>query len=595
MGQYPFNIVWNNEQRLFEISFVFSYDYVEIVKKIKNRRWNPDKRVWTVPITNSVDLLQTLIIPHKNKIHPDQIASIKSAIEEYKNKTKLSVSASNDEINNKEYAAPDGLAYFPFQKIAIEWMNKTNGNALIADEMGCGKTIEVIGWMNQNPNIKPVVIVCPASVKLNWKKEIEKWYINPGKIVVMDKNTQDTDGQFYIVNYDILCHFVFVAKRIKNEQTGGYELENIPKNQRKPYNDIFYKIHPQIMILDESHYIKDRKAKRTKSTLKLAKMIPYRIALTGTPFLNRPVELFTIANMLDPKSFDNWIHYVTRYCAGTPNSWGGIDSKGHSNEAELNHLLRSTIMLRRRKEDVLKDLPPKTRMFIPLECNATPAYEVLERKLISELRYLDVVRQRKDNEKYIQESKTNVLTSITQARSEIFDLKKEQLIDFIVNTVENEPHIVVFIYHHNAYNYIVEELMKRKITVTGFIGSDNIKARQNAIDDFQAGKYQVFVTSTGAGAVGINLNIAKTLIFAELDWSLANTLQSEDRIHRIGQLNNVNIYFLIDYESIEGYVASLLEEKLKTFKSVIDGDEVVKKEDYFGSLLDWAKSKKDIK
>jgi SWI/SNF-related matrix-associated actin-dependent regulator of chromatin subfamily A-like protein 1 len=586
------SVVWNDKDRVFEITFPYNEQIVDIMRRMSKRKYYQETRTWTVPLVASVELLEKLIIPYKGLINPEHLEKIKQIVTEYRDKTKLSVAASDREVSNREYVSPEGLEYFPFQKIAIEWMNKTNGNALIADEMGCGKTIEVIGWLNQNTSISPIVIVCPASVKLNWKKEIERWHVNPGKIVIMNKDTRDTDGQFYIINYDILSNFVYLPDKVKNPETGKYVIVDVPKSQRKPNNDIFYQIYPQILILDESHYIKDTKAKRTKATLKLAKMVPYRIALTGTPFLNRPIELYTIANMLDPKSFSNWREYVFRYCAGEENNFGGINKTGHSNEAELNHLLRSTIMLRRRKEDVLKELPPKMRMFIPLECNATPSYEVLENKLISELTYLDLMKNRDGFDEFKSEAQTSVLTSITKARQEIFDLKKEQLIDFISNTVENESHVVVFIYHHTAYDYVVKELKKKKISVTGFIGDDTIKKRQQAIDDFQAGKYQVFVTSTGAGAVGINLTVARTLIFAELDWSLANTLQSEDRIHRIGQTNSVSIYFLIDYDSIEGYMASLLEEKLKTFKSVVDGDDIVEKKNYFGNLIAWAKSRK---
>jgi len=590
-NNFLIRISWVEDRRLFAINFEFSSALVDAIRKIPGRRWDPDNKTWYIPITGSVGLLEHLLIPYKSVIVPESYQLAIEKIKFYRNTLIMSTSLTDKEIDKKSYIVPEGLEYFNFQKVAIEWLNQTNGNALIADEMGCGKTIEVLGWINQHPEIYPIIIVCPASVKLNWQKEILKWTVNPGKIVIVNKNTKEYDGKFYIINYDILSNFVYVPKKEKDKKTGGWKNVDVPKKDRVPYNDLFLKIHAQILILDESHYIKDKSAQRTKSALRLARMTPYKVALTGTPFLNRPVELYTVANMLAPKVFDNWVKYITRYCGGKEGNWGW-EYKGHSNEAELNQLLRSSIMLRRRKEDVVQDLPEKTRTFVPLECGATSAYEILEKKIINELIYLETVRKRKDYDEDIRDSQTSILTSINQARQEIFELKKLQLMDFILDTLENNENLVIFIYHHEAYRYITEELTKRKISVTGFTGEDNINKRQESIDGFQAGNYRVFVTSTGAGSIGITLTQASTLIFAELDWSLANVMQAEDRIHRIGQHNNVNIYYLIDYDSIEGYIASLLEEKLVTFKSVIDGDCVVKEEDYFGNLVEWARERR---
>lgn len=577
-------IAWKETEKLFEVTFSsFSLKMVNDIKQIGGRRWDADKKAWLIPIVSSLDFLEKFIKPYRAQIDDEDVKRIKTAINNYRETKQFSVQAENDKVNQNQYLVPDGKEYFPFQKIAIEWLERTGGNALIADEMGCGKTIEVIGWINQHQNINPIIIVCPASLKLNWEKEINRWAINPGKIVIVNKETHDLDGRFYIINYDILKHFVYIGKK-----------GDVPKEKQVPYNPLFYKIHAQILIMDESHYIKDKSALRTKCALKLAKMTPHRVALTGTPFLNRPIELYTIANMLAPVHFSNWRYYTERYCGAFQDRWGHWNIKGHSNENELNSLLRSTIMIRRRKEDVIKDLPPKTRAFVPLECGATPAYRVLEGEIIDELLYLNIVKNKDENDSLVKKAKMNILTAITKARAEIFELKKEQLLDFIVDTLDNEEHLVIFVYHHAAYNYLMAELKKKKISVTGFMGETDMRDRQIAIDEFQDGKYRVFITSTGAGAFGITLTRAKTLIFAELDWSLANTMQSEDRIHRIGQKENVNIYFLIDEDSIEGYIASLLEEKLKTFKNIIDGDAVVIKEDYFGNLFEWAKRRKEL-
>jgi SWI/SNF-related matrix-associated actin-dependent regulator 1 of chromatin subfamily A len=192
--------------------------------------------------------------------------------------------------------APEGLSYFPFQRAGIDFLAGSKG-ALLADEMGLGKSVEVAGLLNYEPGIENVLIVCPASVKINWARELNRWLVSPRSIAVWYGNkNRDLNAEIVIVNYDLL---------------GRFEAEI-----RGRYWDL--------IVFDEAHYLKSRTAQRTKAAKRLIAYTLRRVRLTGTPMLGKPAELWSLLNLLDPAEWPNFYAFAHRYCDARRAPWDGI-------------------------------------------------------------------------------------------------------------------------------------------------------------------------------------------------------------------------------------------------------------------------------
>jgi SWI/SNF-related matrix-associated actin-dependent regulator 1 of chromatin subfamily A len=329
------------EDNKIKIEFPFSYETLEVVKSIPGRRFhgNANPKHWTAPISgDAIEILSKdgfELAPELQKIL---------------NRGRVSV----DEV--KEVDVP-GLKkeLFPFQKKGVAFIEAKDGRALIGDEMGLGKTIQALAWLHLHPEKRPAIILCPASLKLNWAKEVRETLSGKQNIQVLQGTKLHTiTGDIVIINYDILNAWLEKLQALK----------------------------PQVLIFDEAHYIKNNSAQRTKATKKLAKGIPHVIALTGTPIVNRPVEGFNIIQTIDKTVFPNWWTFVHRYCGAKHNGFGW-DFSGATNKEELHKKLTETVMLRRKKADVLPDLPDKLYSFIPMEMSNRDEYDRAENDFIN--------------------------------------------------------------------------------------------------------------------------------------------------------------------------------------------------------------------
>ncbi len=293
------NTVKKVDDRTMEIRYKFNQELLQLVKSLPGRRFHPDKKYWTAAITkDSIQKLKDVgfIIDAELEELLQQAEEMEKGIEVPGLKKQL----------------------FPFQKQGVAFIEKRNGRALIADEMGLGKTIQAAAWLQLHPEKRPAIILCPASLKLNWAKEIRETLSTKDKVQILQgTKPYPITGSIIIINYDILNNWV----------------------------ESLQAIHPQVLIIDEMHYVKNSSAIRTKATKKLAKGIPHIIALTGTPIVNRPVEGFNIFQILDRNLFPNFWAYVHRYCGAHHNGFGW-DFSGASNKEELNQILTSTIMIR---------------------------------------------------------------------------------------------------------------------------------------------------------------------------------------------------------------------------------------------------------
>lgn len=510
-------------------------------------RWDATNKYWWTDDPEKAELLNQYATPEALELIKD--------LHQKKVETLESSKATNAEI---EIPKPEGLEYLPFQKAGIAYA-KDKVNTLIADEMGLGKTIQAIGIINLDDSIKKALIICPASLRLNWKRELEKWLVRKYTIEIAGHDFPQSD--IVIINYDILS------------------------KHHKEINAITW----DIMICDESHYLKNPKAQRTQYVLgkwdkDSAKAIPAidakrKIFLTGTPILNRPIELWPIVKSAGV--IRNWKYYVERYCNAhyDRNGW---DISGASNLEELQEKLRTTIMVRRLKKDVLTELPPKRRQVIELPANgadsAIKAENNLMRKIderLAELRAKAEIAKASDSDedyrnavKALAEAELVAFTEMARVRHETAVAKIPYIIDHLKEMLESIDKVIVFAHHHDVINAIMENFNGMAVSLTG---ETSLEERQQAVDSFQNNPdIKLFVGSIKAAGVGITLTAASTVVFAESDWVPGNITQAEDRSHRIGQTNSVLIQHLVLEGSLDAKMAKTIIEKQEIIEKALD-------------------------
>lgn len=483
-----------------------------------------------------------------------------------------------DEIIAKSRAAdtdysppvPEGLAYRPFQRAGIEWSVERSG-VLIADPMGLGKTIQAIGTCNA-VNARRVLVICPNSLKMNWFEELRKWMVNKTlRYHVITTNTKNQiTADVIIVNYDKL----------------------------KTYAERFRQIEWDAIIIDEGHRIKNPRTNRTKYIVggKVGK-ITYapmtakkKMILTGTPVLNKPDDIWSICHWLLPEVFHDEWDFWRRYCDLKPGFRGSWDHSGSSNLTELQKILRSTIMVRRDKLEVLKDLPEISRQVIEIEATAEFKKFIAEEQRVHaeakaasrDLKQAVIDAEASGDKKKYNEAVSALKQGISLHISQISKVRKAtaiaktpMMIKYIHDVLENEPKIIVFCHHKEVIGLIKEEFKKKAVVVSGSV---RVQDRDAAKKRFQEDPTcNIFIGSLYAAAEGLTLTASNTVIFAELDWVPATLMQAEARAWRIGQKRNVLVQHFVLEGSLDANMAKKVVDKQNMADAALD-DELVQAE-----------------
>lgn len=561
-----------------EIDFDFSWDLVNAVKQIPGRKYDKKQQVWRIPLDEQ-SVRDFLLFCNEYDVEIKE--SVKDLINDLKKKSKEK--AKEAEANKKlleksksklkkVYGLRKGMRLRPFQKIGVEYVDR-NQNVIIGDQMGLGKTCQAIASIEHLEDY-PCLVVCPASIKNNWKREIEKWTSRSVKIVNATDKRVDLRARFVIINYDILWKY------------------------RKKLSDWKWKS----IILDESHYIKNPKAKRTKAAKKIAKGIDTKILLTGTAILNRPSELITqldLLNKLD-EEFGGWWHFTKTYCDGHRGRWG-YDYSGASNLKELHDKLISTCYIRRNKQDVLKELPEKQRQIIEFDITNEKEYKKAEKDVIKYLknkalkdedfkkRIENYSKKRRDEAKRRKAAKVVKKAMAAEHLVRIRELKKlaargkmGSVTQWISDFLESDEKLVVFVHHKHIANELTEKFDALKIT-----GEVPVNDRQGIIDKFQNDPNEkLIVLNLQAGGVGITLTASSNVAFVELPWQPGLLEQAEDRCHRIGQENAVNIYFLLAKNTIEEKIFELIQSKRVVTEQINAGKTLLTEEELQNSVFE---------
>ena len=468
-----------------------------------------------------------------------------------------------------------------FQKKGVAYILARNGSGIIADEMGVGKTVQAIGLCAHMNTHRPALVVCPASLKYNWAKEIKKWmpqstiYIVSGRpsktnnkinnIDFMYHKGTDSNDCIFIINYDIIANNV---KKEVDKRTKKPKIVELPGTGWIT-KLIAYKF--KIIIFDEAQYLVNKKAQRTKACLKLAKKIDNKIVLSGTPITNRPVEFYNVLNMVHPYLFTNFMKFAQRYCDAKHDGYGW-NFKGASNTKELHSIVSKACVIRRRKKDVLKELPPKNKAIIPIQITNTREYKKAASDLSEWLKEKGNYTQAETAKKH------EALMRIEALKQLAVKGKLQQCITWIHDFIANGEKLVVFATHTDVINTIVKEfglINTKKGICVKVTGEDSPESRQNSVDAFQNNdNCRLFVGNIKAAGVGLTLTAAANTCFLELEWSPGLMDQAEDRVHRIGQKYNVTAWYLLARHTIEEDIAELLDEKSAILSAVLDGEDV---------------------
>jgi len=408
-----------------------------------------------------------------------------------------------------------------------------NKKYILADDMGLGKTTSTIVAALES-GAKKILIICPASLKINWQREIENYsdrsvYISEGK-----NFSQEHD--FVIINYDIIKNFHDVKKKSDSKILGA---------------------NFDLVVVDEAHYIKNGQAQRTKLINDLVKKVDRLWLLTGTPMTSRPMDYFNLLSLVDSPVAKNWMAYAIRYCGGYQFNAGGRkiwNVTGASNLEELRDRT-SGLTLRRLKQDVL-DLPDKI---------ITPVYLRLKSKQYEEVMgdYYNWYEKNPDESK----SLTVQFTKLTQVRQVIAEEKVIQTIELAENIIEQGKKVIIFCNFTNSLDRIIQHFGKTAVRLDGSMSKPE---RQNSVDKFQEDdKVKVFVGNIKAAGVGITLTAGEAVIMNDLSFLPSDHSQAEDRAYRYGQKNNVLVYYPIFENTIEGIIYDILNKKKQVIATVM--------------------------
>lgn len=431
---------------------------------------------------------------------------------------------------------------FPYQKTGVLFIDSRNGRALVADEMGLGKTLQSLAWLQMYPKKRPAIIVVPSSVKLKWAREVEESIHFDDISVTEGRRPYKVGNDIIIINYDIV----------------------------QGWSDYIRSVKPKVIIIDECHYIKSSKAKRTKAVKKICRGVPHIIALSGTPVLNKPIEIYNTLNLIDRTVVPSFWEYAFKYCNAKRTGFGW-DLNGASNTRELHHKLINSIMIRRKKSEVLKDLPEKILSPVPIEMTARARSEYN----YASNNFLCWVRGNKGADKAARAKRAESLTKIESLKQIAVRGKLDEVKSWIRDFLESDEKLVVFAIHTKVIDSIYEEFKKIAVKIDGSVRD---KDRQRAVDLFQMTKRKrLFVGQITSAGVGLDLTAASNVAFIELPWTPGEVVQAEDRCHRIGQKYTVNVYYLLASGTIEYEIAGLIDKKRKVLDQVLDGKKVEKR------------------
>jgi len=592
---------FDDVRREFIIATPYDPNLVSEIRALPGRMWNP-----TGDKTNRVPALTTAhaaavmafaqahdmaVSPTAQQEHDDIMADTAMEVAKVETDVRASSAAASD------FEVPGlGGTLRPFQRAGVEYIAQHDTRVLVADDMGLGKTVEALAAIQialaADPSSR-AVIVTPASLKLNWTREAIKWL--PGLVTLEgDLTLIGRWGRRRIRGITILNGKREIDLKIADGSKATLTCNDLRARILILNYDILDKHMPMLMklkaqgllkivVFDESHYAKNIKAQRTKLSIELADGVPARLCLTGTPIMNRPKELISQLNILGRMDdFGGFHAFVRKYCQV---EYTGDHAADPAGLLDLNRALRASCMVRRRKQDVLTELPPKVRVPIPVDITNRDEYERAERELIEYIRdraakdksfraslegmtdeEMDAAMSEHANDKAERASRAEVLVRIGTLKQIAARGMLPAIIEWTEDFLESEK-LVMFGWHQEIVHTIASRFHAPMI-----VGGQSLAKRDEGVDRFQTDPdTRLIVGNIKAGGVGLTLTAASNVAMTELGWNAATMDQAEDRCHRIGQTDSVTAWYFIAQGTIYEDIAELIESKRKVAEASVDG------------------------
>lgn len=515
----------------------------------------------------------------------------------------LTVSATFDSTRVAGWSspAPNGYLLHAYQKNGAEFCASRGMRALIGDEMGVGKTVQAIAAAEATSAAR-ILVVCPANARYVWEREIQGW---GGRGAIQHITSQldriDMSARWHIVTYDLLAARA-ETWRLNDEQeyiAFNSAFPELARNHKKPINyplkisletalnktpafsnpkrvatweKIMQRLRGELLeqflsagkiltIMDEAHRAKNKTAKRTKAIQRIAANETQLLMLTGTPLRNNEHEAAALLGLLDAEA-----------------SIALTKERGYTIQDVKDYL--SYFMIRRTKEEVLPELPEKTRQRVDISDLDHEQMQTYRSALDSARdSYTRAILEGLSE----KEARQKMQGGIEQARTAlgIAKVRGGEVVDLVVEIVENKECCVVFCAHQQASDDLKTQLVNEKLRVAVVDGRTSQKTRTEVVTDFQEGRLDVFIGGINACGEAITLTRADTVIFVELDWVPAALLQAEDRIHRVGQRSNCQVIQLIarisNGANLDEMMIDLIGSKLARIGDVLgeDGSNII--------------------
>jgi len=507
-----YSIVCNRGKHRIEVRFPFSWGIVERLRKMPDGGFEKKSKCWHFPYT---------------KFHAVRLTE---ALKEWN----FYVDPYVQYLLKEEYEEPPQYVpdsrLFGFQRLGVEFLLRSarGGGAILADEMGLGKTPQALCYMDY---VKyKTIVIAPANVIWKWKRECETWTSMSADVISTTKEPL-TDAQIHIMSYEIM------TRRQEELWNAGYAQA----------------------VFDEAHRLSNPKSLRTKAAKALSKYTRHVLFLSGTPFLNRPSEMFPMLNMIDPICYPSYYKFLRRYTGAEWRNGLGwyFPPFSLTNKEELKERLQD-VMLRRTKREVLHELPGKSRVIVPVEIPLG-----------------DYRQARKEFTSWYKTNKiagtSSILAKMTAMRQVVGMAKVDAVVSLAKDILQGNEQVVIFCHHLSVVQSIKEALSDYRVGVIQ--GSVSAKDRSDICDMFQSGDMDVIIM-TLAGAEGIDLYSANNIIFAEREWVPAKEEQAEDRLNRIGQKNAVTCWYVTAKGTMDERLALVVQSKRDVFGAVMKQDEI---------------------
>lgn len=567
--------------------FEYDQDIVTDLRNVPGRAWENvpgyDGMRNTVKISaDSIGAIKAVASKWHFEFTDEARQAIVNVLEEQKNNLHASKAADSD----FQVKGLGGTPY-PFQRAGAEFL-VNNPKCFLADEMGLGKTVQSLMAIRA-VGAKCSIIICPASLKLNWAREAKKWLGVDARVLEGRKDVLEGKFEVLVVNYDIYHYYIPQLRALE----------------------------PDVIIFDEAHRIKNRSAKRSQAAMDLVnghekkgnrrlagqRKIPYVWFLTGTPVLNRPNELLHPLSIIDAlDNFGGFWSFARRYI-GVRETRFGMDFSGAQNLPELNEKLRSFgLFIRRTKTQVLPELPAKQWAVIPVSLTNEKEYRKAEQNIVNfigeraekEAALLEEIKSlpKSEREKAIREYRGSKEAATERARqlTEIEALKQlaargkiKPAVDWIDDFLETGEKLVVFAYHRE-----ITEHLANHYNCPFVIGGMTSEKRQEAVDSFQNNPdVKLIICNIVAAGEGLTLTAASNELFLEFAWTPAAMDQASDRCHRIGQKDNVTAWQMIGENTIDEKIVSLIEKKRQVVNAVTEGEDIEDRTSIYSELVEY--------